>query len=98
MGDYLGGKCRYSHSCFRRHCLRVQLACILPSGIILYLRYYLVRENHRRDELAANDDAQILHKGVVEDVDADGTRTHTVVDNNQLDLTDRENLEFRYVL
>jgi hypothetical protein len=74
------------------------LACILPSGIILYLRYYLVRENKRRDELAASDAAHILHKGVVEDVDADGTRTHTVVDNNQLDLTDRENLEFRYVL
>jgi hypothetical protein len=75
-----------------------QIACILPAIIILYLRQYLVRENRRRDALAASNATHVSHKGIVEDVDADGTRTHTVVDNNQLDLTDRENLEFRYVL
>ncbi|KAF2152955.1 MFS transporter [Myriangium duriaei CBS 260.36] len=72
------------------------IACILPSVDILFLRWYLVRENKRRDALEAA--SKVSHKGIVESVGEDGTKTQTVVSNNQLDLTDRENLEFRYVL
>ena len=58
--------------------------------LVLYLRYYLVRENKRRDALAAQ--GEIQNNGVVESVTADGAKVTNVVDNNQLDLTDRENL------
>lgn len=72
------------------------VACVLPMGIVLYLRYYLNKENKRRDELAKR--GQIEEIGVVEHVDESGRRTESVVDARQLDLTDRENLAFRYVL
>jgi len=58
--------------------------------IIIYLRWYLARENKRRDRLQAEN--QIADTGIVETVDADGSRVAKVVDKNQLDLTDRENL------
>lgn len=58
--------------------------------LVLYLRYYLVQENKRRDALAAQ--GEIQNNGVVESVTADGAKVTNVVDNNQLDLTDRENL------
>ncbi len=68
----------------------MQLAVILPSIIILFLRWYLMRENKRRDALAAAN--TVLNTGIIESVEADGTKIAHVVDNNQLDLTDRENL------
>ncbi|KAK4542352.1 hypothetical protein LTR36_006808 [Oleoguttula mirabilis] len=72
------------------------VAVILPSFIILALRWYLVRENKRRDQLAAQ--GVIREVGVVTHVEEDGSKTEEVVDARQLDLTDRENLAFRYVL
>lgn len=72
------------------------VACVLPMGIVLYLRYYLNKENKRRDELAKR--GEIEEIGVVEHIDESGQRTESVVDARQLDLTDRENLAFRYVL
>ncbi|CAK7226322.1 hypothetical protein SBRCBS47491_006190 [Sporothrix bragantina] len=72
------------------------VACILPTLIILYLRWYLVKENKRRDALASQN--LIQEVGVVEHVDETGERVEEVVDARQLDLTDRENLAFRYVL
>jgi len=63
---------------------------------MLFLRWYLVKENKRRDILEAT--SQVSHKRIVESLESDGTKKQTVVSNNQLDLTDRENLEFRYVL
>ncbi|KAI1622995.1 MFS transporter [Exophiala viscosa] len=76
--------------------LLLTIACILPACDILFLRWYLLRENKRRDALEAN--AQVAHEGIIESIEVDGTKKQTVVSNNQLDLTDRENLEFRYVL
>lgn len=64
--------------------------------IVLYLRYYLDKENKRRDRLAES--GEIGKVGVVEHIDESGQRTESVVDARQLDLTDRENLAFRYVL
>lgn len=54
------------------------------------LRIYLSRENKRRDQLAEAN--QVTSNGVVETVDSDGGKVALVVDNSQLDLTDKENL------
>ncbi|KAK4065613.1 hypothetical protein Trihar35433_7733 [Trichoderma harzianum] len=72
------------------------VAAILPSIIIITLRIYLSRENKRRDKLEAEN--VVANNGLVETTNADGTTDVRVVDTNQLDLTDRENLKFRYVL
>ena len=67
-----------------------QIAVILPSFVILYLRYYLVKENKRRDALEAQ--GKVTDGGVVEETTDEGVKVAHTVDNNQLDLTDRENL------
>lgn len=72
------------------------VACVLPMLVVLYLRWYLVAENRRRDGLGAR--GGIRETGIVERVGDDGERTQELVDARQLDLTDRENLAFRYVL
>lgn len=66
------------------------VACVLPASIVLYLRYYLNKENKRRDVMAQR--GEIQEVGVVEHIDESGRRTEEVVDARQLDLTDRENL------
>ncbi|KAL4867468.1 hypothetical protein BDV12DRAFT_198161 [Aspergillus spectabilis] len=63
---------------------------------IIILRVYLSRENTRRDKLEAEN--RVTSNGVVESVDSDGGQVTRVVDNSQMDLTDKENLTFRYVL
>lgn len=63
---------------------------MLPTFIVLFLRYYLVKENKRRDQLAKR--GEIREIGVIEHIDEDGERREEVVDARQLDLTDRENL------
>ncbi|KAJ5918700.1 hypothetical protein N7454_009844 [Penicillium verhagenii] len=73
-----------------------KVAAILPSIIIVILRVYLSNENKRRDKL---DSVNVINgNGIIETVDSDGTKIARVVDNSQMDLTDRENLTFRYVL
>lgn len=66
------------------------VACVLPTFIVLFLRYYLVKENKRRDQLAKRE--EIREIGVIEHIDESGERREEVVDARQLDLTDRENL------
>ncbi|KAL4760338.1 major facilitator superfamily domain-containing protein [Aspergillus foveolatus] len=70
--------------------LMQQIAAILPIITIIVLRVYLVRENKRRDRLQAAD--QVASNGVVEILDSDGTQVARVVDNSEMDLTDRVNL------
>ncbi|PSN72464.1 MFS general substrate transporter [Corynespora cassiicola Philippines] len=72
------------------------VACVLPMAIVLYLRWYLVRENRRRDELDRL--GKVQEVGIIQHVGEDGDSNEEVVNVNQLDLTDRENLKFRYVL
>lgn len=72
------------------------VACVLPIMIILYLRWYLAKENARRDELDRQ--GKIQEVGIVEHEDEHGDKSEEFVDSRQLDLTDRENLAFRYVL
>jgi hypothetical protein len=66
------------------------VACVLPTVIVLYLRWYLVRENRRRDELIKQ--GLVREVGIMEHVGEGGERTEEIVDARQLDLTDRENL------
>lgn len=73
------------------------VASIFPAILVLYIRYYLVKENKRREGLLASG-TEIRGTGLVESTDSDGHQIDHMVDNNQLDLTDRENLTFRYVL
>ncbi|KAB8271287.1 major facilitator superfamily domain-containing protein [Aspergillus minisclerotigenes] len=72
------------------------VACILPSLVIIYLRWYLSKENKRRDLLQS--ETLVADTGVVEEVDNDGTKHARLVDKNQLDLTDRENLSLHLFL
>lgn len=64
---------------------------ILPSLIIIALRVYLSRENTRRDRLEEAN--RVTGDGIIETVDSEGGTVARVVDNTQLDLTDRENLK-----
>ncbi|KAH8803525.1 major facilitator superfamily domain-containing protein [Xylogone sp. PMI_703] len=73
------------------------LASVFPAILVLYIRYYLVKENRRRDRLVESG-KEVQATGVVDSIDEYGQHRGQVVDNNQLDLTDRENLTFRYVL
>jgi hypothetical protein len=66
------------------------VAGVLPTIIILYLRYYLQKENKRRDALEAA--GVVREVGIVERVDETGVTKEDVVDARQLDLTDRENM------
>ncbi|KAK4561268.1 hypothetical protein LTR86_004585 [Recurvomyces mirabilis] len=72
------------------------VAVILPMIIIINLRLYLDRENKRRDSLAAQ--GLVREVGVMTHDDGDGVKSEEIVDARQLDLTDRQNLAFRYVL
>ncbi|KAG9082211.1 hypothetical protein FS749_007035 [Ceratobasidium sp. UAMH 11750] len=66
--------------------------------LILTIRYVLQKENRRRDALQSSTDAAYEEHGYVERTDADGRVVRQKVDRGLLDLTDRENLSFRYVL
>lgn len=66
------------------------VACVFPMGLVLYLRWYLDKENKRRDDLQRQ--GLVREVGIVDHVDENGLRTEDVVDARQLDLTDRENL------
>ncbi|ORX97963.1 hypothetical protein BCR34DRAFT_641381 [Clohesyomyces aquaticus] len=72
------------------------VVCILPSRVVLVLRWYMVRENRRRDALESK--GKIQEVGIMQHFDESGESREEVVDARQLDLTDRENLAFRYVL
>ena len=71
------------------------IACVFPMLLVLFLRWYLVKENARRDKL--KEQGVVTEVGVIQHTQ-DGTTSEEVVDARMLDLTDRENLEFRYVL
>lgn len=71
------------------------IACVFPMALVLYLRWYLKTENRRRDELAAR--GLVNEIGLIKHGSESGD-SEEVVDARQLDLTDLENLTFRYVL
>lgn len=65
-------------------------------ALLLAIRYVLNKENKRRDAL----DASHAHEdyGYIEKVDSEGKMVRQKVDKGLLDMTDRENLSFRYAL
>ncbi|EIN07050.1 MFS general substrate transporter [Punctularia strigosozonata HHB-11173 SS5] len=72
-------------------------ACSFASGIIaLVIRFVLARENKRRDASGTTTDS--YDDVYLTSVKEDGTTTERHVDRVFLDLTDRQNQEFRYVL
>ena len=80
-------------------------ACSLASAVLLLLaRAVLARENRTRErERAArraggDEDEDGFDEVYVAQADADGKTVERRVDRAFLDLTDRQNREFRYVL
>ncbi|KAF8609182.1 MFS general substrate transporter [Ceratobasidium sp. AG-I] len=77
----------------------IQVASYVVDIILLLtIRYVLQAENKRRDALQATAGSAYEEHGYVEKVNADGQVVRQKVDRGLLDLTDRENLSFRYVL
>jgi len=68
---------------------------VLSSSCLLAIRYMLQKENKRRD---AEGHDPTYDNVLVETKLADGTVELTKVDKGFLDLTDRQNRDFRYVL
>jgi hypothetical protein len=66
-------------------------------ALLFTIRYTLATENKRRDSLKAAGQEQDEY-GFVDQVDEKGTHTRQRVDKALLDITDRENLAFRYPL
>ena len=76
--------------------------------LTLALRYMFARENRRRDALRAEAERTGVDREKFEswayvevegaDADADGGVVRRKVDKAFLDLTDKENLAFRYIL
>ncbi|KAI6113439.1 MFS general substrate transporter [Pisolithus croceorrhizus] len=67
--------------------------CVCPM-ILLVIRALLNRENRRRDSEPSNE----VEEYYIEKVTEDGKRIEVKVDKEFLDLTDRQNRDFRYVL
>ncbi|KAI1073953.1 MFS general substrate transporter [Whalleya microplaca] len=73
------------------------LASYVGDFILLFaIRYVLSTENKRRDALDAICGQEGF--GYLEKVDSEGRVVHQKVDKGMLDLTDRQNLSFRYAL
>jgi len=66
--------------------------------LILALRVYLQRENKRRDAIQATSGKSDHEFGYVERTGDDGQIIRQRVEKALLDITDRENMSFRYVL
>ncbi|TDL22869.1 MFS general substrate transporter [Rickenella mellea] len=72
--------------------------------LVLVIRYVLVTENKRRDALQAEAEAsgksldEFNDLGYLDTVDATGKAVRVKVERGLMDVTDRENLAFRYVL
>lgn len=77
---------------------------LIAAILILVIRYLYVQENKRREALYAH--AQATGEGLhdfddfayVDTIDEKGEKIRTKVEKAMLDITDSENLAFRYVL
>ena len=80
------------------------MAALVSVSCTLALRYLFARENHRRDAMKAEamrtgaSMAPFNEWSLVETVGPDGKIIRRKLDKMYLDLTDGENLAFRYVL
>ncbi|KAF8077689.1 major facilitator superfamily domain-containing protein [Lyophyllum atratum] len=69
--------------------------CFFSALIILALRALLARENKRRDKEQHDDKYDEVY---ITHLQADGTSVEKKVDRAFLDLTDRKNRDFRYIM
>lgn len=94
MGD-LSGKLSSSLVCSPTH-LILQASYFGDFALLFAIRYALNKENKRRDALQvfqAHDEY-----GYLENVDSEGEVVRQKINKGMLDMTDRENLAFRYAL
>lgn len=68
-------------------------ACIV---IILFIGWYFRRMNIQRDKLAAEGAIDSDPFGYIDEVQEDGTVITQKVDKAFMDLTDKQNMAFRY--
>jgi MFS transporter, ACS family, allantoate permease len=69
---------------------------LVDNILLLAIRYLLDKENKRRDSSQALDEQ--ADYGYVERVRSNGQTIRSKVDKGLLDMTDRQNLSFRYAL
>jgi len=66
--------------------------------MILCIRWALSKENKRRDLLQAESSSDEDEYGYIDEYMEDGTKVTHKIEKAFLDLTDKENLSFRYPL
>jgi MFS transporter, ACS family, allantoate permease len=76
----------------------LQVAFCLDAILIVIIRIYLDRENKRRDAAKVHEGKEYDEYGYVERTKPDGTVEKLKVPIALLDITDKENPAFRYVL
>ena len=80
------------------------MSLLIASIAIVILEVLFIIENKRRDVLRAQAEAtgEGLHHfdeyAIIETVDQNGNTIKTKVEKSLLDITDKENLAFRYAL
>ncbi|KAJ7600720.1 MFS general substrate transporter [Mycena floridula] len=75
--------------------ITIGISYVICIGILLFIRFLLNRENKKRDAEPIDETYDNVY---MEIVDADGKLIRRKVDKEFLDLTDRQNRDFRYVL
>ncbi|EGN94818.1 hypothetical protein SERLA73DRAFT_96177 [Serpula lacrymans var. lacrymans S7.3] len=73
----------------------IGICYVICPLLLLWIRVLLSRENQRRDAEPADTTYDEVY---IERITEDGKRTEVKVDKEFLDLTDRQNRDFRYVL
>lgn len=74
----------------------IQASYVCNFILLFTIRWLLNKENHRRDALQGK--SPVEANGYVERLDSHGQRYRQKVDKGFLDLTDRQNVSFRYSL
>ncbi|KAF8553844.1 MFS general substrate transporter [Imleria badia] len=72
----------------------IGICYLICAFLLLVIRWMLARENARRDAEPIEEEEEFF----IEKESEDGTRVQVKVDKAFMDLTDRQNREFRYVL
>jgi len=73
----------------------IAICDVIGPLLLLLLRFFLARENRRRDAEPADETYEDVY---IERTNEDGTVEQVKVEKEFLDLTDRQNRDFRYVL
>lgn len=74
----------------------IAMGSVVSALLLLIIRVVLVAENQRRDREV--DDSERPADAYIIETQADGTQVERKIDQAFLDLTDRQNRDFRYVL